>query len=105
MKNMAHEPYNPLDKFHLGESVAKALLTRPVVPLPPVEPFVGAGTYALYYTGDFPAYQKIAEKNAQDLWAAPIYVGKAIPRGGQKGGYGLGEPPADILAEVAEFLR
>ena len=29
------EPYNPLDKFHLGESVAKALLTRPIEALPP----------------------------------------------------------------------
>ena len=28
---MANEPYNPLHKRHLGESVAKALLARPVI--------------------------------------------------------------------------
>ncbi len=94
---MAHEPYNPLDKRRLGESVAKALLARPVVALPPAEPFVGAGTYALYYTGGFPAYRKVAERNANDQWAAPIYVGKAVPPGARKGGFGLGESPGEVL--------
>jgi len=91
---MAHEPYNPLDKRRLGESVAKALLARPVVALPPAEPFVGAGIYALYYTGSFPAYRKIAERNASDQWAAPIYVGKAVPPGARKGGFGNHDPGA-----------
>ncbi len=93
---MAHESYNPLDKRHLGQSVAQALLDRPVVPLPP-EPFVGAGIYALYYIGDFPAYLRIAERNADDQWAAPIYFGKAVPPGARKGGYGLGESPGEVL--------
>jgi hypothetical protein len=35
-------PYNPLDKSRLGESVAKALLTQPVSPLPPQKQFDGA---------------------------------------------------------------
>jgi len=94
---MANQPYNPLDKAHLGESVAKALLARPVVALPPPEPFIGAGIYALYYTGNFPAYQKVADRNKIDRWAAPIYVGKAVPPGARKGGYGLGESPGDVL--------
>ena len=33
-------PFNPLDKRHLGESVAEALTLREVGPLPPVEPFL-----------------------------------------------------------------
>ena len=94
---MAKEPYNPLDKLRLGESVARALLARPVVSLPPPESFIGAGIYALYYIGDFLAYQKIAERNANDQWAAPIYVGEAVPPGARKGGYGLGEAPGEAL--------
>ena len=90
------EPYNPLDKLHLGESVAKALLTRPIDELPPA-PFPGAGIYGLYYVGKFPAYARVAEKNLKNQWAAPIYVGKAVPPGARKGGYGLGEVPGEVL--------
>jgi Eco29kI restriction endonuclease len=71
---MAYQPYNPFDKIHLSESVARALLACPVVPLPPPEPFLGAGIYTLYYTGNFPAYHRIAEQNMHDTWAMPIYV-------------------------------
>ena len=42
------EPFNPLDKRHLGASVANALLESDTYPLPP-DPFIGAGVYALYY--------------------------------------------------------
>ena len=58
---MANETFNPLDKLRLGESVAKALLARPVSVLPPSEIFSGAGIYALYYTGPFPPYRKVSE--------------------------------------------
>jgi hypothetical protein len=94
---VAGEAYNPLDKRRLGESVAKALLERPVTTLPPPESFRGAGIYALYYAGPFPAYQRLAARNAADQWAAPIYVGKAVPPGARKGGYGLGETPGEVL--------
>jgi hypothetical protein len=94
---MVNEAYNPLDKLRLGESVAKALLARPVSLLPPPEIFTGAGIYALYYTGPFPPYRKIAEKNVEDSWTGPIYVGKAVPAGARKGGYGLGESPGEVL--------
>jgi len=106
---MADAPYNPLDKFHLGESVARALLARPVAALPPPQPFLGAGIYVLYYTGDFPPYQRIAEKNIDESWAVPIYVGKAVPPGARKGGYGLGEAPGQALyrrlSEHAESIK
>jgi hypothetical protein len=94
---MADQPYHPLDKLHLGESVARALLAQPVVALPAPASFIGAGIYALYYAGNFPAYHKIAEKNINDAWALPIYVGKAVPLGARRGGYGLGESPGDVL--------
>ncbi|MDQ2843952.1 MAG: hypothetical protein M3Y72_23520 [Acidobacteriota bacterium] len=56
-------PFNPLDKIHLGESIRDALLKSKVWPMPPGDRFVGAGIYAIYYTGNFSAYRKIAEKN------------------------------------------
>lgn len=83
------EPFNPLDKQNLGESVAEALLATPAHPLPP-EPFIGAGVYALYYLGDFSAYHLLVEHNKQSAMQFPIYVGKAVPAGARKGGLGLG---------------
>jgi len=77
-------PYNPLDKRHLAESAANALLRQEAEALPP-EPFEGAGIYAIYYLGDFSAYRPLAEKNRARL-DAPIYVGKADPKGGRRGG-------------------
>lgn len=77
-------PYNPLDKQHLAESAARALLKQEPEPLPP-EPFEGAGIYAIYYLGDFDAYQPLAEINRERM-EAPIYVGKADPKGGRRGG-------------------
>ncbi|MEZ5601406.1 MAG: Eco29kI family restriction endonuclease [Candidatus Competibacteraceae bacterium] len=46
----------------------------------------GAGVYAIYYTGPFPAYEPIVKLNRNDEFWRPIYVGKAIPKGGRKGG-------------------
>ena len=82
-----YPPFNPLDKRHLGESAANALLESEVFPLPP-EPFIGAGVYALYYTGDFLAYEILAEVNRNGQFTCPIYVGKAVPDGARKGGQG-----------------
>ena len=82
---MAEETFNPLDKKNLGVSVEDALLKKEPSPLPPSESFDGAGIYAIYYTGGFPAYKKIAEHNRGGKFAAPIYVGKASPPGGRKG--------------------
>lgn len=79
-------PYNPLDKLNLGRSVAEALLLRPVAPLNEATDIVGAGVYAIYYTGTFPAYKPIAEVNCGGAFQQPIYVGKAVPKGARKGG-------------------
>ncbi|MFH0911217.1 MAG: Eco29kI family restriction endonuclease [Planctomycetota bacterium] len=88
--------YNPLDKRNLGHSVAKALLERPVGALPP-DTFEGAGIYAIYYVGDYPDYKPLAEQNLDDRFAAPIYVGKAVPEGARKGGFGLDAPAGNVL--------
>ncbi len=90
------EPFNPLDKRNLGESVAEAALSSPVHLLPP-EPFVGAGVYILYYTGDNKMYQELSKKNQGGEYRQPIYVGKAVPAGARKGGFGLGADPGTVL--------
>jgi hypothetical protein len=81
----SHAPYNPLEKVNLGISVAEALLAQAEHPLAELQPFNGAGIYALYYRGDFLAYAKLAEINRTQGGTVPIYVGKAIPEGGRKG--------------------
>lgn len=90
-------PFNPLDKTNLGESVADALLQQPIGLLPPKEAFLGAGVYAIYYEGDFPLYKDVAAANRDERYAWPIYVGKAVPAGARKGGYGLGSDPGQAL--------
>ncbi|MBI5696589.1 MAG: Eco29kI family restriction endonuclease [Nitrospirae bacterium] len=90
-------PYNPLDKLNLGKSVEKALLESPVRPLPPEEKFIGAGIYAIYYVGDYPAYEPVSRLNRDNRFDMPIYVGKAVPEGARKGGFGLGVTPGEVL--------
>lgn len=93
------QPYNPLAKKNLGVSVADALLARPVEPLPPLDAFLGAGIYAIYYAGAHPAYGSLAERNQDPArpWGAPIHVGKAVPEGARKGGLGLDIPAGSVL--------
>ncbi|MEX2580266.1 MAG: Eco29kI family restriction endonuclease [Verrucomicrobiales bacterium] len=78
------DPFNPLDKRNLGKSVVEALLESPALPLSNVPSFRGAGVYAIYYTGDFEPYRPLAVLN-RDGPVHPIYVGKAIPKGGRTG--------------------
>jgi len=89
-------PFNPLDKRHLGESVGQAMLRQPVTPMAELASFSGAGIYAIYYRGDFPAYEAIAERNQGQDFIAPIYVGKAVPKGARKGG-DLEAAPGKVL--------
>jgi len=91
------KPFNPLDKKNLGTSVAEALLEMGVEPLPPENTFVGAGIYAIYYAGSLTPYKKISELNSGGRFQAPIYVGKAIPPGARKGGFGLDVNPKNVL--------
>ena len=99
-----NEPYNPLDKKNLGTSVADAMLMKRIEQLPPAKAFDGAGIYAIYYLGDFAAYKTIADANKsitksrkQTDTGTPIYVGKAVPEGARKGGFGLDAPTGSVL--------
>lgn len=96
-------PYNPLDKNNLGASVADALLERSKVSLEDVEQFIGAGIYAIYYTGGFTPYRPLVTNGI------PIYVGKAVPPGAHKGNFGLDTDPGQALfkrlKEHAESIR
>jgi hypothetical protein len=83
-------PFNPLDKKNLGASVAEAMLEQPAIPLKFLPPFNGVGIYALYYCGQFEPYTTISKINRGNEFAAPIYIGKAVPKGARKGG-GVGD--------------
>jgi hypothetical protein len=85
------QPFNPLEKRHLAEAVANALLAENLSALPPPEPFAGAGVYTIHYLGDLKLYAPIVKAGH------PIYVGQAIPEGSRKGGFGLGIEPGPVL--------
>lgn len=89
--------------MNLAGSIEREVLSRPCVPLPP-PPFEGAGSYAIYYSGDFPAYAPISSPECE----RPIYVGKAVPPGGRRGGF-LIAPPGRVLSrrlhEHAESIQ
>lgn len=76
--------YNPLDRRHLGESIVGALLDTEIIQLKGLHKFFGAGIYAIYYTGSNQLYAPLAKPN-QGRATHPIYVGKAVPKGGRKG--------------------
>lgn len=104
------KPFNPLEKKHLGQSIADALLARPIEPLPPGNHFSGAGVYALYYVGKHELYDDVAKRNKNGKFEIPIYVGKATPKGGRKGGFNeneapLGTPLYSRLAKHATSIR
>jgi hypothetical protein len=83
---MTGAPYNPLDKLNLARSIEVELLGRDPVPLATEGSVRGAGVYAIYYSGDFAPYWPIRCDPASLQFAHAIYVGKAIPKGGRKGG-------------------
>lgn len=79
-------PYNPLDKLNLARSIETEILARPCDSLRHTEHIKGAGVYAIYYVGKFRPYEPVARENRGRAFRSPIYVGKAIPKGGRKGG-------------------
>lgn len=83
---MNTRPYNPLDKVNLAKSIELEVLTRQPVPFSEVAEARGAGVYVIYYFGDFQPYASIAASNSGGVFKQPIYIGKAIPKGGRKGG-------------------
>jgi hypothetical protein len=104
-------PFNPLEKQQLGNSVADALLKSTPHPMDRLSPFYGAGVYALYYSGQFKAYSRLAAQSTETTPVAiPIYVGKAVPAGGRKGTSMEVDPKRTTslykrLSEHAESIR
>ncbi|HLY30580.1 MAG TPA: Eco29kI family restriction endonuclease [Ktedonobacterales bacterium] len=76
--------YNPLAIESIAESLVRKIEETPAVSLPPNQPFSGAGVYSIYYRGGFSAYAQLSGAN-QTAWTTPIYIGKAIPKGGRIG--------------------
>jgi Eco29kI restriction endonuclease len=101
-------PFNPLERKHLGASVADALLAQKAHPLHAIPTFAGVGIYAIYYVGKFAPYQKLRLANRSKQFTLPIYVGKAVPKGARKGG-GTGaiggKALSARLAEHAESIN
>lgn len=71
--------FDPLDYHTIADTVISALFEKPLQSLPLSEVFSGAGVYMLYYSGGFEPYGPISNSEI------PVYVGKAIPRGGRRG--------------------
>lgn len=92
------EAFNPLDKRNLGESVSDALLRGTASPLGELGAFNGAGIYAIYYRGAFVPYLPISDLNQNNALAMPHYVGRAVPPGARKGGFGLDADPSTALS-------
>jgi len=105
MKGNKVIPFNPLDKRHLGESVGQAMLRQAVVPMTELQGFDGAGVYAIYYSGNFPGYDAIALRNRDGRFNAPIYVGKAVPKGARKGGDLEATPGKVLYSRLMQHAR
>lgn len=68
----------------LAHSIVTRMLEKEPTPLDDVPRFTGAGVYAIYYHGSLAAYRKLAHANQHGA-NVPIYVGKAVPKGGRRG--------------------
>lgn len=104
-----HETYNPLAKINLARSIENEILTRPATSLADTASQPGAGIYAIYYSGEYPPYASIADSNRTPNFTQPIYVGKAIPKGGRKGRLtdlrASGRSLTDRLAQHASSIK
>jgi hypothetical protein len=105
------EPYNPLDKDHLAESIAREFFKGDLHPLPPTKTFAGAGIYAIYYGGDYPLYADISaslrnyhssrergKRSFEIKQPIPIYIGKSDPPGSRKGLFAA--PPEEDVNQL-----
>jgi hypothetical protein len=81
--------FDPLAMALLGRNLRLALEEQDLVPFPPLEPFPGAGLYALYYRGDFDLYKGL------DGGRRPIYVGKA-----EAGNSSYGDPSDELSPKL-----
>lgn len=85
----------------LIQDAVEFMTDSPVEQLPPEERFEGAGVYALYYTGDFPLYQKIYKSNFE----LPIYIGKAVLPGWRQGRGSVKEKAPALYRRLREHAN
>lgn len=76
----------------------------PAYELPPPKRFNGSGVYALYYMGEDPLYEKLGQLN-RVAYNHPIYVGKAIPKGGRRGVSTLVDEEPSLVKRLREHAR
>lgn len=87
---MMLDPYQP---DVLGRLIGETMLEQPRHKLADLQEFYGSGVYAIYYNGNYKAYQRISKTDT------PIYVGKADPR------TPLAETPFEQGAKLTDRLR
>lgn len=101
------EPYNPLSTLNLARSIEHEMLRQPRISLAEAPQTAGAGVYAIYYGGNHQSYAALAA-TLGSLVEKPIYVGKAIPKGGRVGGLtrdaAKGKPLGNRLAIHARSI-
>jgi hypothetical protein len=98
---MQTKEYNPLDYENLTRNCVQELMRRGPFKLPIAERFDGAGVYALFFVGSgSPYYEPI--RSVEAAW--PIYVGKAEPGGGRKGGTKKGGATDALLKRLREHV-
>lgn len=66
--------FDPANPDTAGRLVALALMAQERVPIERIARTYGSGVYAIYYSGDHPAYRTVSKTET------PIYVGKADPK-------------------------
>lgn len=64
--------FDPL-AYENPASIARALDEQPIVSLPKLQRFDGAGIYALYYTGGFSAYAPPVKRNLEEPGSYHLY--------------------------------
>lgn len=76
------EFFNPLSYVALSDSLSRAIMASDLYPLSEVRDasFEGYGIYALFYTGGFRAYRRLAEQNRRAPGSWPIYIGVSSPK-------------------------
>lgn len=80
------EPFDPLAVENVGVTLAVELLEQSLDSLPPADRFTGAGVYALYYTGNHPAYADLAAlADGEGGTKYPVYIGSAVRENAKQG--------------------
>ncbi|MBN1877473.1 MAG: Eco29kI family restriction endonuclease [Anaerolineae bacterium] len=93
---------SPRFRSVVNEAVSFFIQT-PLQILPPPEPFIGCGVYALYYLGEYDLYSPLSQRNQKDC-QYPIYVGKAVAPGWRTGRVNVSTTP-DLHNRLREHSR